>query len=415
MLFTGVSTIFFNINPLIKIDGYYALCSLLEISDLREDSFHWLGALFQRHVLKLDVEVPAYSRRKTRIFAVYGSLAFLYLGFIMTIIAKLLHNFYSRVLPEISVILLLLTMYYFFRSRVRLVLRVSRLFYLDKKEYLMSPRARAPLLAAAGALVFLLVVPWHHRTIQMDAVLQPVRAARLEAPEAGVVREVLARESDLLHPGQAILRIGSPAVEMARRADEARLAGAVGAAGESRSAGVADEAFLAERHEAAAAAGLSSDERRMASLEVTSPFEGRLLTARPDDLLGRWVPAGTPLVTVGETTRLAAIFPVSERLLRDLAVGGAVSIHLAARPFGVVRGTIVSIAPSSRPAQGQEAPATLRPPEMPGRIAVRAVFENPDGTLRPGMTGLAKIRGPRVSILGEGGRVLYRWLRSILW
>ncbi len=25
MLFTGVSTIFFNINPLVKIDGYYAL------------------------------------------------------------------------------------------------------------------------------------------------------------------------------------------------------------------------------------------------------------------------------------------------------------------------------------------------------------------------------------------------------
>ena len=39
MLFTGVSTIFFNINPLRKIDGYYALASYLEIPDLREESF----------------------------------------------------------------------------------------------------------------------------------------------------------------------------------------------------------------------------------------------------------------------------------------------------------------------------------------------------------------------------------------
>ncbi len=39
MLFTGVSTVFFNINPLVKIDGYYALCSLIEIPELREESF----------------------------------------------------------------------------------------------------------------------------------------------------------------------------------------------------------------------------------------------------------------------------------------------------------------------------------------------------------------------------------------
>ena len=58
MLFTGVSTIFFNINPLRKIDGYYALSSVLEIPELREDSFEYLGALFKRHVLRLNVEVP---------------------------------------------------------------------------------------------------------------------------------------------------------------------------------------------------------------------------------------------------------------------------------------------------------------------------------------------------------------------
>ncbi len=415
MLFTGVSTVFFNINPLIKIDGYYALCSLLEITELREDSFKWLGALFQKHVLRLNVEVPVFSRRKKRIFAIYGTLALVYLGFIMAFIATLLNSFYARVLPEISAVLLLLTLYFFFRNRVRLVVRVSRLFYLDKKEFLMSPRARAPLLAAAGALVLLLALPWYPRTIRMEAVLEPAVTARLEAPEAGVVREVLAHEGDLLRPGQPILRLGSPAIDMARRADEARLAGAAGDAGRSRNAGAADEAFLAERHEAAAAAGLSSDEARTASLEVISPFEGRLLTARPDDLRGRWVSAGTPLVTVGETNRLAATFPVSERLLRDLTVGESVSIHLATRPFGILRGRIVSIASASRSAPRSGSPEGLLPPEIPGWIVVKAIFENPSGSLRPGMSGLAKIRGPRVSLLAEAGRVLYRWLRSILW
>ena len=68
MLFTGISTIFFNINPLRKVDGYYALASVIEIPELREDSFAYMGALFKRHVLRLNVEVPPLSRRKRRIF-----------------------------------------------------------------------------------------------------------------------------------------------------------------------------------------------------------------------------------------------------------------------------------------------------------------------------------------------------------
>lgn len=279
----------------------------------------------------------------------------------------------------------------------------------------MSPRARIPLLAAGGALVLLLVFPWYPRTIRMDAVLEPERAAHLDAPEDGVVREVFAHEGDFLRKGQAILRMESPAVATSRRTDEARLAGASGQAGRSRNEDTAAETFLAERHEAAAAAGLSSDEARTNSLELTSPFEGRLLTRRPEDLQGRWVPAGTPLVTVGETQRLAATFPVSERLLRDLSIQETVSLHLSARPFGVVRGRITSISVTSIPASGTEATETLRPPEMPGRIVARAVFENADASLRPGMSGLAKIRGPRVSPGVEGGRVIYHWLRTVFW
>ncbi len=415
MLFTGISTVFFNINPLTKLDGYYALSSIIEIPELRGDSFKYLGSLFQKHILRLNVEVPVVSRRKKWIFAVYGTLAVGYLGLIMLFITRLLDSFYSSFVPDFAIVLLLLTLYLFFRSRVRLLVRISRLFYLDKKEFLMSPRARAPLLAAAGAAVLLLVLPWYPRTIRMDAVLEPARSARLQAPEVGIVREVLAHEGDLLRAGQPILRLGSPAVETSRRTDEARLAGATGNAGRSRSAGAAGEAFLAEKHERAAEAGLSSDAARTASLEVTSPFEGRLLTARPDDLRGRWLAAGTSLVTVGETTRLAATFPVSERLLYDLGVGETVSLHLAARPFRAVRGTIVSIAPATRNNERGEATEALRPPEMPDQIVVRALFENPDGTLRPGMSGFAKIRGPRTSLLAEAGRILYRWLRSTFW
>ncbi len=414
MLFTGVSTIFFNINPLVKIDGYYALCSLTEIPELREESFRWLGALFQRHVLRLNVEVPVVSRRKRRIFLIYGPLALGYVGFIMAFIARLLANFYSKVVPEFAVVLLLVTLYFFFRKRVRLVMRISRLFYLDKKELVMSPRARLPLLAAAAGLVLLLAVPWGRRTIRMDAVLEPAAVARVEAPEDGVVREVFAHEGEALKAGQPLFRIESPGVAADVASLSARRTGAADETARSLRSGNAGDVYRARRREGAAEAGLALDTARWARLAVPSPMDGRLLTARTEDLVGRWVTAGTALGTVGDTRQLTATFPVSERLLTDLVVGAPVSVQLRGRPFRILRGMIVSIAPAAQPAP-TDAPSALRPPETPGRVVAIARFENPDGTLKPGLEGSAKIRGPRSSLLGEGFRILARWFRQIVW
>jgi hypothetical protein len=105
---------------------------------------------------------------------------------------------------------------------------------------------------------------------------------------------------------------------------------------------------------------------------------------------------------------------VSERLLTDLAVGAPVSVQLRGRPFRILLGTIVSIAPASQPAP-PAAPSALRPSETPGRFVAVARFENPDGSLKPGLEGIAKIKGPRTSLLGAGFRILSRWVRAIFW
>ena len=49
------------------------------------------------------------------------------------------------------------------------------------------------------------------------------------------------------------------------------------------------------------------------------------------------------------------------------------------------------------------------------RFVAFAVFENPDGTLRPGDLARAKIYAARASVLSRGWRVLRRWLQTIVW
>src|SRR5258707_5244839 len=45
---TSAVKTFFNLNPLIKLDGYYLLSDFLEIPNLRQRAFGFLGGLFRR-------------------------------------------------------------------------------------------------------------------------------------------------------------------------------------------------------------------------------------------------------------------------------------------------------------------------------------------------------------------------------
>jgi putative peptide zinc metalloprotease protein len=417
MLFTGVSTIFFNINPLIKIDGYHALTSVLEIPELREESFAYLGALFQRHVLRLPVEVPVLSRRKRRIFWIYGPLALAYVGVVMAFIGGLFGNFYSKYFPNVAALLVTLTLYRLFRKRVRLCFRVAKLFYLDKKEYLMSPRARFPLAASTAALLLVLAVPWARQTIQEDVTLRPAITVRVEAPEDGTISEVLAREGDALTEGTPIAtlestavtaRLASLAVEDGRLAKEAS---------RSRGAAEAGGAFRAEQQSLAVVADLQNQRGRRDRLAVHAPLAGRVLTPRIQDLQGRFVRAGDLIAEVGDCRRLIAEIRVTERLLGDLAPGDGVSLRVRGRPLGVLHGSVATISPASLalPKTSREAKGVLRPPELPERFVALAAFENRDGTLLPGMSGTAKIYLKRESFLHRGWRVLRDWAQTVFW
>ncbi len=416
MLFTGVSTVFFNINPLIKIDGYYALSSVLEIPDLREESFRYIGACFQKYVLRLPVEVPQVSRRKRRIYWIFGSLALAWVAVVMRFIGGLFYNLYNHFFPNWAVVLLLITLYRLFRKRVRLVTRTTHLFYLDKKELLMSSRVRAALLGALAVVVLLVFVPWSRRTLRSPAVLRPMATIRLEAPEDAVVTRTLAQEGDRVKAGDPVFQLLSAAAsedtkrltsERERAAREASLA---------RQAAEPARVFASEARGTSLEAALKSGRAREERLLVKSPSSGRLLTPYVRDLEGRSVPAGTLLAEVGDDRQMVADLTVSERLLDDLVPNAPVTALFRGHPRPV-HGTIVAVSPAAL-AQPKTAAANAdpsAPTEQPERFVAVAVFDNADGSLFAGMNGYAKIYGRHASYAARVWRVLKRWVQSVAW
>jgi putative peptide zinc metalloprotease protein len=420
MLFTGISTIFFNVNPLVKIDGYHALTSVLEMPDLREEAFRHIGLVFQKHVLRLDVQVPVTTKRRRRIYWIYGPLALAYVGVIMSLIGGILNNLYHKILPDFAVALLVVSLAFIFKKRVRLVLNTGRLVYLDKKEFLMSRAARPRLAALAAVLLLLLFVPFSRETLTTDGVLAPAARLRVEAPEDGRVEAVLARESDAVREGDVLVRMSSPAAAAAAAGfagDRERSAGAARAARAEGAGGAAGDVYRDERKAESATVALDGARVRLERLAVRSPLSGRVLTPRVEDLEHRFVSKGTMLLEVGDCRELVAALPVSERLHDDLSSGASVTAYVRQRPLEAIHGTVRRIAPATagQPRTAAEGVEPPLPGEVPDRFVALAFFPNPDETLRPGSAVRAKIAGPRRSYAARSLRVLGRWLRTAFW
>jgi len=417
MLFTGISAVFFNINPLVKVDGYYALSSLLKIPDLREAAWRQVGAWFQKNILRLPVEIPATTHRKRRLFWIYGVCSIAYTTTIMIFIYRLFDNFYSKYFPDLGVVLLIVTLYYVFRKRVRTMMRVGKLFYLDKRDLLKSRRGHVPMAVAAAILLLVLAVPWTRRTISAESVLKPEKEVTVQAPEDGVVAEVLVQEGDTVAGGQPLFRVSSAAIEAEaqRSAFERELFARK--SGGNRAASNAAMAYQSEARASAAEVALTAAQSRQGFLLVRSPIAGRVLTPRTRDLEGRYVTAGSALARIGDCRKMKAEIPVSERLLEYLKAGSPAVAQIQTRPMKNWPGSIATISPATldQPGTAEAGKEPPAPSSDPDRFVALALFDNSEGDLISGAAAKIKIRSARESYGSRAWSVVWRRLRTIVW
>jgi len=75
----SISTVLFNINPLLRFDGYYILSDLLDMPNLHQHSNQHLKYLVEHHAFKCqDAETPATSRQEEIWFTSFGILSGIY-------------------------------------------------------------------------------------------------------------------------------------------------------------------------------------------------------------------------------------------------------------------------------------------------------------------------------------------------
>ncbi|HVP42375.1 MAG TPA: HlyD family efflux transporter periplasmic adaptor subunit [Terriglobales bacterium] len=396
ILFTGIAVILINWNPLMKLDGYYMLCEILGIADLKEASTVYLSSWVKKNVWRLPVEVPYVPKRRRVGYAIYAVLSGLYSYSVLYVFASFIGNIFRNFTHEWAFIPEYGTAYLIFQGRIRTLVNFMKFVYLDKKDRIRRWFAGERKWAAAAAAAVLLLAPIWHESAQGRFVLEPENMAVIRTMVPGIVTQVDASEGQAVRPGAPLFRLRNLQVEskLARTS-----AGYLMAAARKNAAVFQNADYgVAERERQAMQDQTHTFQREADDLRLEAPIGGVVLTPRTTDWLGAYVAAGTELAQVGETGRLRARIYVSEHDMKRFGANASAKLHVDGM-FRKWDAQSVSVSPvSSEIAPNLMDLSKFAGMKAPNFYVVSLLVNNSDGRLFPGMIGTARIYGRRRSV-----------------
>ena len=374
VLIGGVTTILMNINPLIPLDGYYALSDYLEVPNLRQRAFRHLSWWLQSRVLRLDPPKPPADEREQRIFLVYGGLAAAYISLILTFFAAHAFGWLSHALGLAGVAVFATGTWLVLRRRVGPWWQVGAQAFRQQRSRWPTHRLRtAVLVFGLATLLTGWLVPCPI-TISGPFTVAAGASIRHTAADSGVVTRVNVAEGSLVPAGARLVIIRNFGLEReraaSRRVDDS-LASLVARARAGEAVAELSRLEAIRAMEDARLAGLSE---RIRGLEIRALSPGVIVTPRLEETLGRWVSAGTVLLEIGQ--------PDSVEVRIALTGAGAASVR-AGQP---VRLFAEASRNTTRGNLSQVSVAAGSERTIEARVRLPA-----DQFWRAGMTGRAKI------------------------
>ncbi len=285
-----ISSIFINLNPFMRYDGYYLLMDWWGIDNLRPRSFAMLRHAVRRGLLGWT-EPPPEIHPSRRAMIVYGFLALLYRLFIGITIALAVYYLFF---PMLGLMVFAVEIWIFLLHpgwrEVRSVVRNRR--------YIGSRSRVAATLAAAVLLAALLIVPLP-RFRHLPGLLIHREAVRVEAPADGRLAMEIPEPGREVATGDLLCRVESDALLHERRTVDYDLEGvksSIAALGGGGEQGAYRSFLLAEEQRLRAVADKLTE--AAALMEIRSPLDGAVTEINDRLYQGAFVAKGTYLFTV---------------------------------------------------------------------------------------------------------------------
>ncbi len=410
ILLTGFAAVVINLNPLIKLDGYYLLTELIEIPELKERSTAFLSAWVQAKVLRLPIEVPIVPRRRVALFAIYCIASGIYSYGLLFFVVRFSYNLGTRWFAEWAILPSLALAFALYRSRLRSL--HGRMTEYWERNIKPRFRWRSGYAAVVLGVIALLFVPlWRDRE---DAffVIEPLDSHTICAAVPGRVDGVFVKQGQKVHAGQALLHMTSYAAAAMGSAALADTKNARFRTFDSQIRGQSIGAAAAQQVAARRMTGLANEAQ--ASLELTSPADGTIVSDNPAMLVDQNVGYGQPLLRIADEARIARVFVPAPALSR-ISPNSEVALALPGQ-FSMLRLKLPM--PAGEP---YTLPAGLMAKEKYQGIKLPVFYNSliplpvTGGNPMYGLSGRAMIFGVRRSVAGRIATAVVNLVKAHVW
>lgn len=339
-LLASAVTILFNINPLMRYDGYYIASDLLEIPNLRQRATQQVTSTLKRLVLGVrDTAAPVNWRLKTTLLG-FGAAATLYRTTVMLAIAGLIATKFFYLGLGLAVLFIGSLLYGLLKKLVS---------YLWFAEETAAVRGRA---IAVSVVVLLLVptgigwLPVPGRVV-VDGVVTAEQEAVIRAKTPGFVMPADVRTGDHVVVGAPLMQLDNPVQQEHILSADAALQ-----AGQMRQRALESEDPTAAQQQAqrnrTLAAELEHARAAERDLTLVAPHSGRVVDVIGRRDVGRFVRAGDPLVTVvAGAWELHVVLTAEQFAAVGPAVGDRVTVRLRSDTVQSLGGEVIRVEPAA--------------------------------------------------------------------
>jgi putative peptide zinc metalloprotease protein len=358
----SVSTLLFNLNPLMRFDGYHMLVDWLEVPNLFQRSRDQLKYLGERFVLGVKNAQPsARTPKEAWLLPAYGVTSLVYWLMLMSTIIFFIAEQYLEVGIALAWIV-------FFTALVLPVLKFLK--YLASSPRLQHQRLRAigsTAVVAGLSLALLAGVPVPER-VRVKGVLQASDFRELYSDSGGTLVELLARPGSWVKPGQALVRLDNPELDYEISAARRQRAQLLAQELQAVSQAVANLQPLVRQRQAVEEK-IARLLQQQQALVMLAPIEGIWSASELEASRGQWIGRGASLGTVVDdrSWRFVAVLPQAGTHLFEAGIRQA-EIRIRGQQEFNVRSERTEVMPFE---QGQLPSAALGMPGG-GEIAVQA-------------------------------------------
>jgi len=303
----SVTTVLFNINPLMRFDGYYILADLLDMPNLQQHATQHLQYLLERHVFqKYDATTPAHSTQDALLLGSYGILSVTY-KFVL----------FGGILISVSrhYLLLAVVMGFFLILSWAVMPLIKFVRYVFLSPQLERVRRRAvgsSLAALSGAWLLLALLPVPE-TFTAPGIVQARHREIVANQSAGRIVHLTAETGMRVKPGDTLLTLENPELDDKIRQSQAAIEQTKD---EFRQAMVEhpEDMMPLSRKISALEQELAKLEHDKTLLTVCASQSGLWIAPYAQDLEGRWISKGDSLGEVVDTSNFdfVAVVPQEE-------------------------------------------------------------------------------------------------------